>query len=420
MPGKKIAVLMIFITLSILHLGLIELTAKSGNLSAVLKKMANKFSESYKSVPDAVVPGVLAVFPFQADEKLTKRKVDFAVGEMFTLKLIETGTFKVVERVELQRLLEEQKLGLTGVIETESAVKAGKLLGARLLVMGSITRMGKSYQINTRLVDARTGEVISIDFAEVDVKTFEEEAKPYITLVPEKQAIGLQIAAAFLPVSISAGGARSFSATYGTDPVYSYSAVLTPDKSNASTDLIGIGARYMPVSWLALEGVYYFTKELKLSMVADYAASSNYIADVNLNLNLMRLGGSYVHKFGSRFRGYAGMHLLFAMVTDADGGGNSQQLDHVSGPSSIPLALLTDDDGGSFAFTMLRLGMEWRPQERVGLSLFGNSALGKVENQRTVIIDQTDGARMVAETEMDFVTLKVEPFFLEAAFSFYF
>lgn len=40
----------------------------------------------------------LAVFPFQAEEKLIKKKVDFAMGEIPTHHLVKEGSFRLVER----------------------------------------------------------------------------------------------------------------------------------------------------------------------------------------------------------------------------------------------------------------------------------------------------------------------------------
>ena len=57
---------------------------------------------------------------------------------MLTTALVKAGKFNVIERQELDKVLDEQKLGASGLVIAESAPKVGKLLGVELLVIGSI------------------------------------------------------------------------------------------------------------------------------------------------------------------------------------------------------------------------------------------------------------------------------------------
>jgi TolB-like protein len=85
--------------------------------------------------------------------------------KLFT-DLVQKG-MQVVERDQLERVLKEQKLGYSGLINLNSAKKVGELLGAEGMVLGTISDLGNSVSVNARLVDLENGN--SLAAAEVDL-----------------------------------------------------------------------------------------------------------------------------------------------------------------------------------------------------------------------------------------------------------
>lgn len=82
----------------------------------------------------------LAVLAFQnksGQASLDPLQKGFAFMLMTDLHQVEG--LQVVERVRLQALLEELKLGASGIVDSNSAPRVGKLLGASYLVGGDIT-----------------------------------------------------------------------------------------------------------------------------------------------------------------------------------------------------------------------------------------------------------------------------------------
>jgi len=59
---------------------------------------------------------------------------------MLTTDLAKVPDFQVIERVRMQALLEEIKLGGSGLVDTETAPRIGRLLGARYLSGGDILK----------------------------------------------------------------------------------------------------------------------------------------------------------------------------------------------------------------------------------------------------------------------------------------
>jgi TolB-like protein len=81
-----------------------------------------------------------------------------AVSEIMRTELIGTRQFRVVERSQINKALSEQEFQKSGVINENTAVEIGKLLGADLIIIGSVVKIGTSYTINTRMIDIKTGE----------------------------------------------------------------------------------------------------------------------------------------------------------------------------------------------------------------------------------------------------------------------
>lgn len=69
-------------------------------------------------------------------------------------------SYRVVERERLQDVLNELKLQASARIDRASAVKAGKLLGARYLVLGGYFDVLAKLRIDARIVDVETGKIL--------------------------------------------------------------------------------------------------------------------------------------------------------------------------------------------------------------------------------------------------------------------
>lgn len=102
-----------------------------------------------------------------------------AAADELATQLVQTGKYTVIERAQLDAILQEQNLGASGAVTSATAAKVGKLLGVQLLLTGSITAfsikrtsigmrgIGGSYsnaesKIDARLVNTDTGEVMIV------------------------------------------------------------------------------------------------------------------------------------------------------------------------------------------------------------------------------------------------------------------
>lgn len=89
------------------------------------------------------------------------------LAEALVTRLFITGEFIVIERQLLEKVLKEQKLGLTGFFEPGSIKKIGKILGVDAIVSGTITDLGISLKVNARIISTETGRIIAVAATEI-------------------------------------------------------------------------------------------------------------------------------------------------------------------------------------------------------------------------------------------------------------
>jgi len=106
----------------------------------------------------------IAVLDFQMQGEQTNSKdMGKIVAEWLITGLVETGRFDVIERRLLEKLLEEQKLGVTGAIDPNSAAQLGKILGVRIIVSGTVTSLEGYTEINARLINVDSASIIAAE-----------------------------------------------------------------------------------------------------------------------------------------------------------------------------------------------------------------------------------------------------------------
>ena len=77
-------------------------------------------------------------------------------------EMVSVGVFQVVERGQMEEILNEQGFQQTGCTSTECAVEIGKLLGVQAMCSGSIGKLGSVYTVDVRMFDVATGEISTV------------------------------------------------------------------------------------------------------------------------------------------------------------------------------------------------------------------------------------------------------------------
>ena len=129
----------------------------------------------------------IAVLDFQMQGDQTNSKdMGKIVAEWLITGLVETGRFDVIERRLLEKLLEEQKLGVTGAIDPTSAAQLGKILGVRIIVSGTVTSLEGYTEINARLINVDSASIIAAEKVRAGSA---EKLRDLVTKITEKIAL---------------------------------------------------------------------------------------------------------------------------------------------------------------------------------------------------------------------------------------
>ena len=120
--------------------------------------------------PDADTVAVCYYQDLSPDKSL--RAFQKGLTAMVISDMAKIKSIKVVERVRLQSLLEEMKLGQTGIVNPKTAPRVGKLLGARNVIFGNLA-LG-SIKVTTTLASADKGTIKGSATASVDKEKFFE------------------------------------------------------------------------------------------------------------------------------------------------------------------------------------------------------------------------------------------------------
>lgn len=89
------------------------------------------------------------------------------LAEELTTRLFRTGRFQIVERQLLQKMMDEQQLSASGLVDAQTASKFGQILGVDALTTGTIADLNTSVKINARLIAVQTGSVFAVASASV-------------------------------------------------------------------------------------------------------------------------------------------------------------------------------------------------------------------------------------------------------------
>lgn len=105
----------------------------------------------------------IAVLDFTVQGKGLEQDLGKIVSDWFITSLVKNERFEVVERDTLKRILDEQALAMSGIVDEQTATKAGKMLGVNVLITGSVVRLGERIEITARGIDIETAAVLAAE-----------------------------------------------------------------------------------------------------------------------------------------------------------------------------------------------------------------------------------------------------------------
>jgi translation initiation factor 1 (eIF-1/SUI1) len=100
----------------------------------------------------------VAVFDFESKDEAV-RDLGPKVSALVNARLSAEPQLITVERAELEKVLGEQELGLSGTVSTESAAKVGNLTGAKVLVTGRVFKVDSDLILVAKIIGTETSRV---------------------------------------------------------------------------------------------------------------------------------------------------------------------------------------------------------------------------------------------------------------------
>lgn len=136
-----------------------------------------------------VVVPTTAVLAFEARERNAKNDdMGKSVADLLTEEL-GNADIEVVERADLDKALTELQLSAVGLVDADSQTKLGRLIGAKILVTGSLFKSGDKNYLAAKIIGTETSVVraASVSSANSDFLEMVPELSKKIINILEKQ-----------------------------------------------------------------------------------------------------------------------------------------------------------------------------------------------------------------------------------------
>jgi len=106
------------------------------------------------------VDNYIAVFDFE----VTTGDKDIArpLTESVRREIVLSGKYKVIDRGNMEKILGEHKLQMSGCVTGECIVETGQLLGVGKLIGGTVSKVGNTYYLTLSLISVKTGQIEDI------------------------------------------------------------------------------------------------------------------------------------------------------------------------------------------------------------------------------------------------------------------
>ncbi len=145
----------------------------------------------------AKLPAIAVMTLEHASGKPDDEWMGIGFAETITGKLARLRNIRVVERRQIERVMREIALSQTGAVDAAVAVRAGKLLAANYLLVGSVQKLEARrpmLKVNARVIKTESGEVL---------ETVGDQG-PYDDIFELQDRLAIKVAEALsLPVSLA-------------------------------------------------------------------------------------------------------------------------------------------------------------------------------------------------------------------------
>ncbi len=115
----------------------------------------------------------VGVVNFQNNTPRKVRDIELVATNILSTMLHETGNFIIVPQQDMESILNQQKIGASGVINSNTAAQMGKILGLNAILTGSITSYVELVEGSNTLFSQSKTQIakVGVDYRIVDTTT---------------------------------------------------------------------------------------------------------------------------------------------------------------------------------------------------------------------------------------------------------
>ncbi|MDH5718818.1 MAG: CsgG/HfaB family protein [Spirochaetia bacterium] len=133
------------------------------------------------------------------------KNLGLGMSQMYLTGLSKIKGILIVnrQREDLLKVIDEIALGQTGLIDEETAVEAGNMLGANYLLIGAFTEVNSQININLRLIDVENNTVVLTDEKQGNINHYftiiKESRKKIIVQIEKMKEVSLNLEEIYQP-----------------------------------------------------------------------------------------------------------------------------------------------------------------------------------------------------------------------------
>jgi len=127
------------------------------------------------------------------------------IAERLTTRLSQLPKFRVIERRRLSPILNELRFSMSDLVDPAKAKQFGKLLGVEALVLGTISDVGSTVDIDARVIEIETSNILpgaTVNISKDPDVARLMERRPETTTVPTRQPAQRSPTGSTLPTAV--------------------------------------------------------------------------------------------------------------------------------------------------------------------------------------------------------------------------
>jgi TolB-like protein len=131
-------------------------------LTALLVAASASIRTPLAHAQDLPTVAVLDFSSFMMGEGGNSVNLGKAITAMLVTEFSGREGIQVIERAQLNDMLREQDLVLSGRVDENSAIEIGKMLGAQYVLLGQASSIVDNLRMDIRAVDVETSEIVAV------------------------------------------------------------------------------------------------------------------------------------------------------------------------------------------------------------------------------------------------------------------